>query len=526
MRIVYLSIIFFLLFTGCTTQTQYVCPNGSTVSNPQQCNPSQTASQSSSQNPQGIQNTVNEPTTAAAFCGNNACDSGESSSNCCKDCGCSTGLYCESNMCQPKCGDGIKAEGENSENCCQDAGCPTGESCSNNKCVVLKPEIQSNFLQVGQFGATVLISRNGRDSLGLLTLSNTGNDAAQNTKVTISSPEGYFDDSTLNFDTVSTNPVNKEIKLNFREKILQLSDKTKIGITFDISFQNSANQPYSLKESSTLDVYGRNSLLGGTYPYSYTAYVNPHQPIIRKFASQSTSGLAAGTDFGNQVEQDLAALWLFQSLKSYGIAYVNDVQTVGDYVQTPIETFERKNGDCEDLAILYASMLDSVGIEPVIVTIPGHVFSGYMNIQGSYVVPIETTAPDFQSAKILGLQEYQDNQKAGKLTAIRPRQYRQDYGEVLFSTEPQIPLPIISKQKGNCNPGFDLSKLWTASVDVTFTNSGNAPGAGCASVSSYQNGAVKDTIIHCVTIQPGETKKETFTPDIDFFGGAYDCIVK
>ncbi|MEM5872587.1 MAG: hypothetical protein QXD55_01885 [Candidatus Aenigmatarchaeota archaeon] len=36
-------------------------------------------------------------------CGNNKCESGETKENCCRDCGCDSGLYCESNICKSKC---------------------------------------------------------------------------------------------------------------------------------------------------------------------------------------------------------------------------------------------------------------------------------------------------------------------------------------------------------------------------------------------------------------------------------------
>jgi tetratricopeptide (TPR) repeat protein len=50
-----------------------------------------------------------------------------------------------------------------------------------------------------------------------------------------------------------------------------------------------------------------------------------------------------------------------------------DIETV-DFLQYPRETLKRKSGDCDDLVILYASALESLGIRTMVIDIPGHMF--------------------------------------------------------------------------------------------------------------------------------------------------------
>jgi beta propeller repeat protein len=82
-----------------------------------------------------------------AYCGDDTCNSNETSSTCCKDCGCPSGKICFVNTCTdfkgfktPEikavsfCGDGYCSANENSSNCCIDCDCPTGMSCNNNTC--------------------------------------------------------------------------------------------------------------------------------------------------------------------------------------------------------------------------------------------------------------------------------------------------------------------------------------------------------------------------------------------------------
>ena len=69
-------------------------------------------------------------------CGNDVCEPGEDSTNCCDDCGCPSGYGCIDNSCQPVCGDAICQPEENSDTCCTDCGCASGYYCSENTCVV------------------------------------------------------------------------------------------------------------------------------------------------------------------------------------------------------------------------------------------------------------------------------------------------------------------------------------------------------------------------------------------------------
>ena len=449
-------------------------------------------------------------------CGDGVCGKGESSLNCCIDCGCDSGFYCEAGRCVSRCGDGIKASDENSENCCLDAGCPTGETCQNNVCVLLKPEIKLSFRQSEDHSVTYLKSKSGV-GIGTLSLSNTGNDDAQNTKVTITSNEGYFEKKIINVERVSKGSSDSEnIILSYTNKILDFSDKGQFNLDIKVEYYNSANQKYEGKGSYMVNVYGRNSL--EPYGQGYVSYVTPHHPIIREFAAKSTSGLPAGMEDSSPIIQKLAARWLFESMTTYGINYVNDVPSIGDYVQFPIETLKRRNGDCEDLAVLYSSLLEAIGMKSVLIRIPGHLFAGYMDSDG-YLVPVETTASDFDMALIVGLGEYKDNTDK---STLKPSDYRKTYSEVLYGEEQLIPLPDITKQiitqdGKTCKLSFTLSQGWIAKTFVIFSNSGNTVGAGCAAIGVYNNKGNKiDEDLSCWTIYSGETKEVEYIVDITF----------
>lgn len=60
------------------------------------------------------------------------------------------------------------------------------------------------------------------------------------------------------------------------------------------------------------------------------------------------------------------AKYLFNSLVE-NIVYTADPRATSEYVQFPDETLKLKGGDCDDLSVLYCSMLESSGIETALV---------------------------------------------------------------------------------------------------------------------------------------------------------------
>ena len=104
-----------------------------------------------------------------------------------------------------------------------------------------------------------------------------------------------------------------------------------------------------------------------------------------------------------------------------------DAQVV-DSVNIPRDTLAQQTGDCDDLTVLFNSLLESAGIETGFVTVPGHIYSIFdtgtpakdyrlihpdksmtVNIEGRLWVPVEITfigADDFLSAWRAGAEEF------------------------------------------------------------------------------------------------------------------------
>ncbi|MEQ8280742.1 MAG: transglutaminase family protein [Deltaproteobacteria bacterium] len=169
-------------------------------------------------------------------------------------------------------------------------------------------------------------------------------------------------------------------------------------------------------------------------PTSIAAFVTPQSQQIRDVvASARTAVKAAGGD--DALAMPIA---LFAALSQHDYRHdpANPWNTQGlDYVLFPAETLAGRDGDCDDLAVVYASLLQAASIPAVLIRTPGHVFVGvktnlpksaaaavvrdpnrYVNLYGSNWIPLETTkvGKSFEEAWAAGAKEIGAAKKARK----------------------------------------------------------------------------------------------------------------
>lgn len=552
-----------LFLFGCTSQTtKYVCPDGTVKATPSECSGQQlplgnqtesigtNVSISTQENvskptcgdgkiqaseecdpPEDIcvpiygesciycNDSCKKVTLQGEYCGDNKCQTNENCKSCDKDCYCSDGYSCspartniDSKGCYKiTCGDSFcDAPIETQNNCCNDCNCPSGYTCQNNLCIELAPNIKIISTNISTQSAAQL--RSIGETLNTC-IKNEGNDIAQNIKIAVSSPTNYFGAVMLDGGSLRNEESNcYNAKLNFYDSVLNIASQTQDQIDLDITHTNSLGKEYSTKGTTTYTIEGRNYFSWSDKP-SVSMYVTPNQPAIKQFASRSTGGLAT---YANSIEQLLAAKWIFANMRAYGIKYVTDVHSTADYVQFPYDTLKNKGGDCEDNAIFFASMLEAIGMTSVIIVIPGHAYSGYVNKEG-YIVPIETTASTSDQMLTTIPQG---------ATIIYPSREWSKYPQVIIPETSELPMPAISKQKGSCKSSWNLDLGYYIYAPVRFTNTGNAPGAGCAALIVYNQSQIIGSDLKCWGVNPGQTLDVNYVYDIDMASlGGSSCFV-
>lgn len=170
----------------------------------------------------------------------------------------------------------------------------------------------------------------------------------------------------------------------FSPDILELRDRLRVSGDIELRYKL-GDEPRRKTIYTTLVVENRNALIWND-DRSAASFVTPRDPEILRTARNIVNA-AAAVDTG-EVDQSIArALAVYEAVRTYGITYVVDPETpfdkvsrqagLIDFIQFPKETLQYRSGDCDDLSVLHAALLEAVGIETAFVTIPGHIYLAF-----------------------------------------------------------------------------------------------------------------------------------------------------
>ncbi len=176
----------------------------------------------------------------------------------------------------------------------------------------------------------------------------------------------------------------KPVKITVSPEFLfSMTEKTVANITIEIFSEDGL----LALENRTIDVLAYDQWTGTGYmPETISAFVMPNHPAVKELISCAGSFmrkwtgnpafLAYETQNPNNVKMQMAAL--YAALQQKNIAYsLPPVSFEGaQRIRLADEVLSSKNGTCLDLAVLYASALESVGLNPLIIFTEGHAFAG------------------------------------------------------------------------------------------------------------------------------------------------------
>ncbi len=141
------------------------------------------------------------------------------------------------------------------------------------------------------------------------------------------------------------------------------------------------------------DMFGNSSLIA--------CFVTPHDPIVKYYTQVVQEKVMKGESSGISGTAEGAVkflLSLYEATRMSHMVYsstkavpqsLDDVSTLIQHVRLPREVISGNTGLCIELSTLYASVLSSVGLNPVIFFIPGHAYPG-VRVNGQYFA-IEST---------------------------------------------------------------------------------------------------------------------------------------
>lgn len=170
----------------------------------------------------------------------------------------------------------------------------------------------------------------------------------------------------------------------FNDTVLGISEATKVQATMAV-MATVAGEQYGAERVETLRIYDRNAI-SWIDDRRVAAFVTAKDPSVMRFA-KNVSSAVKGAGPSAFPDAMLVAAALHGALAAYGMSYQVDPSTpytqfsknesAIDYLQFPGQTLQFKAGDCDDLSILNAALLEALGLETAFITVPGHIYMAF-----------------------------------------------------------------------------------------------------------------------------------------------------
>jgi hypothetical protein len=154
--------------------------------------------------------------------------------------------------------------------------------------------------------------------------------------------------------------------------------------------------------------------------FMFAAYVNEQHPFVDKLLREALNAgiVESFTGYQSQdpveVYRQVYAIWHALSERDLRYSDITTTAAESDYVSSQHvrlldESVNNGQANCVDGSVLLASMLRKVGIEPILVMVPGHCYLAfYLDAEAKQIAALETTligSAAEEATKIKGLKD-------------------------------------------------------------------------------------------------------------------------
>lgn len=146
----------------------------------------------------------------------------------------------------------------------------------------------------------------------------------------------------------------------FGQKLLYATKREPAVI--DLSIEARAGAIHKESMSVNIMIHSRNAWNGEVTRLSF--FLTPDDNNIMNISREIVNNPDGISESGSM--ELVQARQIFNTLSEKGIRYQSDPNIPyyqDDYVQFAMETYNKKTGDCDDLVVLYCSLLESIGIK-------------------------------------------------------------------------------------------------------------------------------------------------------------------
>jgi hypothetical protein len=221
------------------------------------------------------------------------------------------------------------------------------------------------------------------------------------------------------------------------DKLNTLTGSRPAMLEVEYEYRRPNGERVSETDSFRLQVLGRNETIFSGLAYSevltfadrfeylpavMASFTTPNDPVIQQLAGR-ISGRADGAAAAFTNEDAVKFLRaMYEFLVDNKVAYQTPPSYVngarfGQHIKYGRDVLQNRAGTCIDLAILWASACEAVGLNPVLILVPGHCFPA-VELPGGQVVAIESTTlgkATFDKSVEIGMKELAEARQGSAL---------------------------------------------------------------------------------------------------------------
>ena len=258
-----------------------------------------------------------------------------------------------------------------------------------------------------------------------------------------------------------------DITAAYNDRVFTVVGQTPLNGTLSVDY-TMRNRAVSQSFTATYDLYDKTALTWDDLR-KVAAYVTPSDSALRNYTSfirqaakdDVVPTLSPEVQVAMQVYNGLAALgMLYQPDPKTPFTFVQGNPTSVDSISIPRDTLKRITGDCDDLTVLFCSLLETAGIDTAYITTPGHIFAAFntklppqsyrdlhpdramtIMLDNELWVPVEITmigTESFMTAWRTGAQEYSAHDDAPSSRAITATHAAQELYKPVVLTETDL----------------------------------------------------------------------------------------
>lgn len=234
-----------------------------------------------------------------------------------------------------------------------------------------------------------------------------------------------------------------DIMMDFSDRLFDHPRSVNLEIQLDYSYEG---RPYSIDYPQQQLEIRSNKAFDWKKRRSLASFVNPQDSNLGHFVRNNISTAFREQPSNVPILPLMKALQVYSFYRANGIGYGSDSSisnqdtSVMDEVQFPHQLLASKSGDCEDLIVLLASTLESMGVVTAFIDVPMHVMLAvrtemteaqilqnglvpeyFIAYKGAHWFPLESTIlgkADFITSWLTAIRTYQELITRGEMPEI------------------------------------------------------------------------------------------------------------